>query len=115
MTGTLDLFAMDAPAPAPLAPLPAPSVTSARVTTFGWIKSYVGPPLPAGDVAELPTLNCIEDGHRYRHCRFELSPGVAVGDYPGGFGLRGLRVKGEKELLSLYDAVRRELAREARP
>ena len=120
MTAQADLFSlMDDPTFAAYDPAatPAPVMNfmpePKPVTVTGWLKSYCGAALPAGSVTTLATLNKIDnDGRRYIACCFSLKPGVSVEDYPGGFGLRGVRLKGSKLLISLYDAVQRELATE---
>ena len=119
MTAQTDLFSlMDDPTFTPYDPAAAPralSILPERKPTLvtGWLKSYCGPELPAGSVTTLPTLNRIEnDGHHYIACCFALKPVASVWDYPGGFGLRGIRLKGSKLLISLYDAVQKEMAAE---
>lgn len=89
-----------APPPAPLGPGPAECPGYWKQTSYG---------------PELAVLNVVPgDGAAYHPATFLLASGVAVGTFAAGFGMRGLSVLGEAGLISLHDAVRRQLAKELR-
>ena len=89
-------------------PQPKPS----QLIVGGYWKHYVGPVPPTGEPAPLPTLNHNpHDGHRYTRTKFSLAPGVSLGVYPISEQY-GITVKGQKDLISLYDAVQQGLAKE---
>lgn len=125
MFSQLDVFSLpDAPgaglSPALLPTLPAPAVSSVQPSPAGreapgyhpgYVKTYQGSVPTTGPPPPIFTLNCIpNDGHGYEAVLFALAASVTVEVYPVSKCL-GLRVAGEKELISLHDAVGRKLAR----
>lgn len=84
------------------------------IVVAGFWRHYVGPMPVNGIPPPLPTLNKNpHDLHGYTDAQFRLAAGVRLEIYPLS-GCLGLRVRGEKELVSLYDGVRRELAVEVK-
>lgn len=88
--------------------MPAPVVKDRfRPTVAGWVKT-----MGTTGKSPLPTLNFIpHDQNEYRAARFELMPGVSVGTYPLS-GCFGVKVPGHADLISLYEACQRGLAKE---